>query len=119
VLTSTNGVDWVKHVPNRALDSVTFAHGLFVAIGLGGAIFSSPDGVSWSQRTSPTTLALNGVTYCDDTYFIAGAGGMILQSAFSGDPSLSGQLDTIHDVRRSWLSPPTTSNGKSANGGTI
>ena len=39
------------------------AKGLFVAVGDNGTILTSPDGTTWTQRTSGTKKVLSGVTY--------------------------------------------------------
>ena len=41
------------------LNSVTYGNGLFVAVGDGGTILTSQDGVSWTQRTSGTYNTLS------------------------------------------------------------
>jgi photosystem II stability/assembly factor-like uncharacterized protein len=43
-------------------NNVTSAAGSFAAVGAGGAIFTSPDGVTWSKPTSPISTDLYAVT---------------------------------------------------------
>jgi hypothetical protein len=50
-----------------------------VAVGKGGTILTSPDGVSWTARASPTGNYLFGVTY-GNGLFVAVGGGTILTS---------------------------------------
>jgi hypothetical protein len=50
---------------------VTYGNGLFVAVGEDGAILTSPDGVSWTRRTSGGNL-LYGVTYGNGTFVAVG-----------------------------------------------
>jgi hypothetical protein len=38
------------------------ATGTFAAVGAGGAIFTSPDGISWTGQSSPVSTPLNAVT---------------------------------------------------------
>jgi hypothetical protein len=59
---------------------VTYGNGLFVAVGEGGAILTSPDGVSWTARTSGTGNDLSGVTYGNGPSWRWGTGGAILTS---------------------------------------
>jgi hypothetical protein len=59
---------------------VTYGNGLFVAVGEGGAILTSPDGVSWTARTSGTGDWLFGVTYGNGLFVAVGEGGTILTS---------------------------------------
>ncbi len=57
------------------------AHGAaFVAVGTGGAIFSSPDEVTWTPQISNVTTPLNAVIY-GGSYVAVGAGGVILRSS--------------------------------------
>jgi len=51
-----------------------------VAVGEAGLILTSPDGVTWTRRTSGTTVWLNSVCYSDGTYYAVGSGGTILGS---------------------------------------
>jgi hypothetical protein len=61
-------------------DTETLADPVFVAVGDQGAVLSSPDGATWSVRTSGTTLALNDVTFGGDRYVAVGQAGKILVS---------------------------------------
>lgn len=47
----------------RALAAVTFAAGRFVAVGLGGTILVSPDGVNWTGEPSGTSASRDGVAF--------------------------------------------------------
>jgi hypothetical protein len=51
---------------------VTYGNGLFVAVGKGGTILTSPDGVNWTARTSGTRNDLYGVTYGNGTFVAVG-----------------------------------------------
>jgi hypothetical protein len=61
-------------------DGVTYGNGLFVAVGAKGTILTSPDGVSWTPRTSGTDSSLFGVTYGNGLFVAVGAKGTILTS---------------------------------------
>jgi hypothetical protein len=65
------------------MNDVTFGDGKFVAVGDGGAIYTSPDGSAWTWRTAPTGTALLKVVY-NGTNFVATGydffGGVILSS---------------------------------------
>lgn len=63
------------------LRGVTFGGALFVAVGDGGKIFSSPDGTSWTAQTSNVSNNLNAVAYSNGIYMAVGAGGMVLSSS--------------------------------------
>jgi hypothetical protein len=64
---SEAGATWTLRVPGfNDLNGVAYGNGLFVAVGGSpdsSVILTSPDGVTWTQRTSPTSNDLNGVTY--------------------------------------------------------
>jgi hypothetical protein len=49
---------------------VSFGSGLFVAVGAGGALRTSPDGESWTNRTLPASRLLRAVAH-DGTRFCA------------------------------------------------
>jgi hypothetical protein len=55
-------------------------NGLFVAVGWNGAILTSPDGVSWTRRTSGTSDTLWDVAYGNGTFVVVGRNGTILTS---------------------------------------
>jgi uncharacterized delta-60 repeat protein len=54
--------------------------GLFVAVGTGGAIVTSSDGITWTAQSSGTTNWLVGVTYGNGLYVAVGDQGIILTS---------------------------------------
>lgn len=66
-----------------SLQDVTYfaRSGLFVAVGGGGAIVTSTDGVAWAQQNVPTSFNLNGVAAGDALVIAVGDGGTILSSA--------------------------------------
>jgi hypothetical protein len=53
---------------------------LYVAAGDQGSIVSSPDGVTWTTRTSGTTVTLYDVAHGNGRYVAVGQGGKILAS---------------------------------------
>ena len=78
------GTTWTLRVPGfNNLNGVVYGKGLFVAVGGShdsSAILTSPDGVTWTRRTSPTRDSLNGVAYGNGTFVAVGAKGTILTS---------------------------------------
>jgi hypothetical protein len=62
------------------LIGVTYGSSTFVAVGDGGTILTSPDGVTWTPRSSGITMLLIGVTYGSSTFVAVGDGGTILTS---------------------------------------
>jgi hypothetical protein len=53
---------WTERT-NLPLNRVTYAQGMFVGVGPGGRILTSPDGKTWTARESHTTANLYGVAY--------------------------------------------------------
>ena len=54
--------------------------GLFVTVGESGTILTSPDGTTWTERTSGTSIFLIGVTYGNGLFVSVGDSGTILTS---------------------------------------
>jgi uncharacterized membrane protein len=74
------GTTWTVRNLGDFLFGVTYGNGLFVAVGDGGVILTSPDGVSWTRRASGTSEWLRGVTYGNGLFVAVGLGGTILTS---------------------------------------
>jgi hypothetical protein len=53
----------------------------FVAVGANGAMYSSPDGTTWTALNSAVATNLNAATYRGGVYLAAGDGGAMLYSA--------------------------------------
>jgi len=51
---------------------VSYGAGVFVAVGLGGAIYSSPDAVTWTVRTPPNTPDYSDVAYANGRFVVVG-----------------------------------------------
>jgi hypothetical protein len=83
ILRSTDGgVTWAAQVaPDMSyMKAVTYAAGLFVAVG--GAIWTSVDGINWLVRSNPFGNQITGVAY-NGAYFCALAlGGEIARSQY-------------------------------------
>jgi hypothetical protein len=61
---SRAGTTWTaRTMQDKSLKGVTYGNGLFVVVGDGGAILTSPDGVSWTQRTPQMYIPFPIVTY--------------------------------------------------------
>jgi hypothetical protein len=71
-----------------------------VAVGIGGAILTSADGVTWQIRTSGTNIDLLGVSCPSVNACVAlGGGGIILTSADGGITWQSRSSGTSQDQR--------------------
>ena len=76
------GTTWTQRTSGTGneLEGVAYGNGRFVAVGNGGTILTSPDGVNWTRRTSGTRSWLGGVTYGNGTFVAVGEEGIILTS---------------------------------------
>jgi len=72
IFKSPDGVVWSQQTSlTNSLFDVTFANGLFVAVGgeftsttsFSGDIYTSPDGTHWTKRVSDTTQPLTGIAF--------------------------------------------------------
>lgn len=90
------------------LNGVTWGKDRFVAVGDGGKIFTSPDGLSWEQQASPTTRVLLGMTYGADRFVAMGEGGVLLTSA----DGLAWQ--SVNSGSTFWLADGAYGNGRFA-----
>lgn len=73
IYTSTNGTTWTqRRRQGGVLRKVATGNGTFVAVGDGGLILSSPDGITWTPRTSGITRVLNGVAFGGGVFVAAG-----------------------------------------------
>jgi len=64
----------------NTLESVAYGTNVYVAVGGGGAIVTSPDGVDWTNRASGTTEWLSDITYGSRVFVAVGSAGTILTS---------------------------------------
>jgi len=71
----------------------------FVAVGAGGAAYSSPDGTSWTPLTSGVATNLNAAVY-RTAYLAVGDGGTILYSldTISWTPQNSGTANNLYAI---------------------
>ena len=76
------GGSWRAGTPVSGGDlrGVTFG-GVFVAVGAGGAMFSSSDGISWTALNFVVANDFNAVSFVNNVYVAVGAGGTLLASA--------------------------------------
>ena len=67
-------------VATNLLQDLAVGNGLFVAVGYGGTIVTSPDGSNWTAQASGTSENLNTVTFGGDLFFAAGNNGTLVVS---------------------------------------
>lgn len=86
ILVSSDGVSWTKRstANDEYLYGVTFGNGNFAAVGEGGEIFTSPDGLNWTRRLATPVLGVkkyfNGIAYGGGTFVVVGREGSIITS---------------------------------------
>ena len=73
IITSTGAVTWtVTSYNSDNYKSVIYGNGTFVAVGGSGVVMTSPDGYSWTSRTSPGKMEWTSVTYgSENKLFVA------------------------------------------------
>jgi hypothetical protein len=72
---------WRNPLPQgNHLSGVTFGINSFVAVGDGGTILTSPDGVNWTEKSSGITAALNEVCYAKNFFVAVGEKGTVITS---------------------------------------
>jgi hypothetical protein len=78
VLTSTDGINWTWRdvdtgsSTQRFINSVAYGAGLFVVVGEGGFIATSPNGTTWTTRTSAQSVQINHVIYAGGKFVAVG-----------------------------------------------
>lgn len=83
---STTGTSWTKTVlgssslPSPSITGYAFGSGTYVIVGLGGIIFSSTNGTTWTARTSGTSNKLNSVVFAAGLFVAVGDAGTIVTS---------------------------------------
>ena len=112
--TSTDGGNtWTaRTLANLACTDGIYANGLFVLVGSGGTIQTSPDGITWTARTSGTTYLLNGIDYGNGIFVISM--GQAEQSSSQIATSTDGVTWTLRNVSGTPFlgSPVSFLNGK-------
>jgi len=76
---------------------VSYGQGLFVAVGTGGAIYSSSDAVTWTVRTPPNTPNYTDIAFANGVFVVVGA------TTASGNPPIARSTDGIN-----WSTPTTS-----------
>lgn len=62
------------------INDICYANDLFVGVGNSGTIITSPDGVTWTERTSGVNNELNKICYANNLFVAVGANGTIITS---------------------------------------
>jgi photosystem II stability/assembly factor-like uncharacterized protein len=59
---------------------VAYGKNTFIAVGDNGTIITSPDGVTWTGKSSETSKHLYGATFGNSVFVVVGQDGIILLS---------------------------------------
>jgi hypothetical protein len=79
---------------------ISYGNGVFVAVGEGGALYTSSDGETWTWRRSGTNQSLRDVVHGGGIFLAVGEGGTILSSSDGvlWTPRSSGSGYDLHGV---------------------
>ncbi len=69
--TSANGINWLltSGMPLIGWQGIAYGNNMWVAVGLSGALATSPDGLTWTTRTPPgAALNWSSVTYSNGVF---------------------------------------------------
>ncbi len=106
-ISGNGGGTWATtHVGSANLNAVAYGDGLFVAVGNGGVLATSPDGYAWTTRASGTAQNLRGVAVASSgtlrgTLVAVGDNGTILQGSvcsyldLATDPNNCGKCGNV------------------------
>jgi hypothetical protein len=81
IYSSTDLITWTRRSTSANMYGVAWCDDQFVAVGSTGKIFTSPNGVTWTSRTSGTSSDLYGVARRGDTILAVGSLGTVLRSS--------------------------------------
>ena len=99
VFYSLDGVSW--HYTGIVSATCIAGNGsTLIGVGGGGAILTSPDGASWTTRTSGTPNNLNAITWTGGQFIAVGDTGTILTSlnGVTWTPKVSGTLKNLRSI---------------------
>ncbi len=96
-------INWTQYASGAQGAYVDIAQGggFSVAVGSNGRIAGTANNVTWSNRTSNTTMNLNGVAYGDQWWVTVGEQGTIMSTGQNGDQWLqrsSPVMVNLYDV---------------------
>ena len=81
IMTSADGLNWrTRDTAGARIRGVTYGNGRYVAVGHGGAIFTSQSGKHWTERRSGTESVLRGVAFGNGLFVAVGPGRTLLSS---------------------------------------
>jgi hypothetical protein len=81
IYSSTDLITWTRQSTSANMYGVAWCDTQFVAVGSTGKIFTSPNGVTWTSRTSGTSNDLRGVASQGGVILAVGSLGTVLRSS--------------------------------------
>ena len=103
IMTSPNGITWATRVvsdtDDHNLNSAVWTGSQIVAVGLGGAVMFSGDGVTWTGGSTGTSDDLNSSDWTDSQIVAVGQNGTILTSSDQGKIWASRTSGTMNDLQ--------------------
>jgi hypothetical protein len=95
-----SGYSWTAAAAvSGGVDGLAFGNNLYVAVGPGGRISTSPDATTWTTRTSGVVLGFNGAAYGFGKYWACGNTGTLVSSS-DGTTWSTVSLGTTADLYR-------------------
>ncbi|WP_217594982.1 choice-of-anchor Q domain-containing protein, partial [Cohnella sp. GbtcB17] len=103
IMSSTDGMTWINRLTaSSVLISVAYGNNLYAAVGTGGKIYTSADGIGWTAvKTTNTSNNLTGIRYVNGKFMAVGVNGTLLVSndgttwTAPGSTGLTGNLTSI------------------------
>jgi hypothetical protein len=80
IFSSSDLITWTRRVAVSNFYGVSWCATQFVAVGSAGKIYTSPNGVTWTSRTSGTANNLYGVAEQGGVILVSGDSGTVLRS---------------------------------------
>lgn len=82
-LTSTDGGTWNENIvtgPYAQPTGITYGNGLYVVVGYGGLVLTSPDAITWTNQSLSSGTAIKGITFVNGKFYAVTIDGHVLIS---------------------------------------
>jgi len=102
VLTSPDGLQWIKVAAGltREINALAYGKGIFVAVGYNGSVITSPDAATWLPQKLGASAHLHGVSFLGGLFVAVGESGSLFTSPNGQDwlPQVSGTSTHLYGV---------------------